>query len=184
MPSSLNSEQQKARDAVRRAVSYLRQCGIRVPRFVLTTSWSRSVGGAEVAFDGRISRMNMGRYPSDFLRDWLAMHELGHVLWNEHRPLRWKRFREAFGTPAPDNYDELYRSESWKTAATHRLSWLPGIHRPHGEPSWYGARAGGEERFCELLGLLYANEDFAEEPPADLADLWEVCWDHGLCRMI
>lgn len=179
----LDKEQQLARDAVRHAVTYLRRCGIRVPKFILTTEWSAPVGGSAVYFDGRVSRLNMGRYPTAFLRNWLSIHELGHVLWNEHRPLRRKKFREAFGAPAPDNYDTLYRSESWKTAATHRLSWLSGVHRPQGEPSWYGAKGGGEERFCELLGLMYANEDFAETPPPDLFDLWQTCWNHGLAHM-
>lgn len=179
----LEKEQQLAKDAVRRAVAYLRRCGIRVPRFVLTTERTMLIGGSAVYFDGKISRLNMGRYPSDFLRDWLAMHELGHVLCNEHQPLRRKKFREAFGAPAPADYDTLYRTESWKTAATGRLSWLSGPHRPHGEPSWYGARAGGEERFCELIALLYANEDFAESPPPDLAELWDTCWNHGLAHM-
>jgi hypothetical protein len=179
----IEKEQSLAREAVQRAVSYLRQCGIRIPRFTLTTNWSRPVGGSEVTFDGRTPRLNMGRYPTEFLRDWFAMHELGHVLWNEHRPLRRKKFREAFGAPAPDDYDRLYLTEGWKTAASGRLSWLSGPHRPYGEPSYYGARAGGEEKFCELIGLIYANEDFAENPPADLADLWNTCWDHGLSRM-
>jgi hypothetical protein len=179
----IEKEQRLAKDAVRRAVAYLRRCGIRVPRFVLTTEWSAPIGGSAVYFDGRVSRLNMGRYPTAFLRDWLAMHELGHVLWNEHQPLRRKKFREAFGAPEPDDYDTLYLTESWKTAATHRLSWLPGIHRPHGEPSWYGARGGGGERFSEILGLMHANSDFAKPPPPDLAELWDTCWHHGLAHM-
>jgi len=180
----LEKEQQLAKDAVREAVAYLRRCGIRVPRFVLTTEWNAPIGGSSVSFDGRVSRLNFGRYPNTFLRNWLAMHEIGHVLWNEHQPLRRKKFREAFGAPAPENYDTLHRTESWKTAATHRLSWLPGIHRPHGEPSWYGATAGGEEKFAELIALLYSCEDFAESPPPDLRELWDTCWNHGLAHMV
>lgn len=109
--------------------------------------------------------------------------ELGHLLWHLHRPLRWKRFREAFGEPRPRDYDSLAREEGWKTAVSWKLSTLSGPHRPKGQPSWYGARAGGEECFCELIGLMYANGDFAKAPPADLADLWNCCWNHGLARM-
>jgi hypothetical protein len=175
--------QQLARDAIHKAASYLRSCGIRVARFNLTTRWDVPFGGSEVIFDGVTSRLNMGRYPTTFLRNWFAMHELGHILFNHHRPLRWKRFREAFGAPEPANYPDLYRTEAWKTASSGLLSWLPGPHRPAGEPSWYGTTAGGEERFCELIAFMYASEDFAEEPPSDLADLWETCWSHGLSRM-
>lgn len=88
---------QLARDAVHQAAAYLRSWGICVPRFTITTKWDVPLGGSEVAFDGTTSRLNMGRYPNSFLRNWFAMHELGHVIWNEHRPLRWLKFREAFG---------------------------------------------------------------------------------------
>ena len=30
---------------------------------------------------------------------------------------------------------------------------------------------------------MYANEDFAESPPPDLAELWDTCWHHGLAHM-
>ncbi|WP_035600615.1 hypothetical protein [Haloferula sp. BvORR071] len=183
MKTPPTKSQQLARDAVQQAAAYLLSCGIRVPRFTITTKWDLPLGGSEVVFNGTTSRLNMGRYPTSFLRNWFAMHELGHVLWNEYRPLHWKKFREAFGEPAPADYLELYRTESWKTAASGRLSWLPGPHRPPGEPSWYGARAGGQERFCELIALMYASEDFAEPPPTDLRGLWQTCWDHGLSRM-
>lgn len=177
-------EKQLAKDAVRRAVKYLRACKIKVPRFALTTNWNTPIGGSMVIFDGTRSHLNMGRYPTAFLRDWLAMHELGHVLWNHHQPLRRKKFRVAFGAPAPANYHQLHLRHSWKTAATHRLSWLPGIHRPAGEPSWYGAKAGGQERFCEVLGLLWAQSNFAADPPPDLAELWDTCWHQGLAHMV
>lgn len=39
MPPASTNEQQKARDAVRRALGYLTSCGIHVPRFRLTSRW-------------------------------------------------------------------------------------------------------------------------------------------------
>jgi hypothetical protein len=181
------NQQLKAREAVRCAASYLRSCGIRLPRFRLTTEWASlmSVGGSHVHWSGRSYHLNMGRYPTTFLRHWFAMHELGHLLWLRHDPLRRKGFRTAFGDPLPPDYDSLHRRESWKTplALQLYLPRRPGPHRPAGEPSWYGARAGGEERFCELIGLMYAHGDFSKEPPDDLADLWDCCWEHGLSRM-
>jgi hypothetical protein len=171
----------KARAAVAEAAAYLRSCGIRLPRYRVTAAPPEDrnpFGGSYVIGSGGTLRLNMGRYPTQFLRHWFAMHELGHVLWHLHRPLRWKRFREAFGEPAPENYDEVHQREAWKTALSK------GSIRPDGEPSFYGARAGGEERFCELLGFIYARGDFSMAPPDDLADLWHTCWNHGLSRMI
>jgi hypothetical protein len=40
-----------------------------------------------------------------------------------------------------------------------------------------------EERFCELIGLMYANGNFSKDPPADLVELWDTCWSAGLVRM-
>ena len=181
------NQQVIARDAVRQAASYLRSCGIRLPRFKLTTEWASlmSVGGSHVHWSGRSYQLNMGRYPTAFLRHWFAMHELGHLLWLRHHPLRRRGFRAAFGDPLPPDYDSLHRSESWKTplALQFYLPRCPGPHRPAGEPSWYGARAGGEERFCELIGLMWAHGNFSEPPPADLSGLWDRCWEHGLSRM-
>src|SRR5690606_32940934 len=112
--------------------------------------------------------------------------ELGHLLWACHRPLRWKAFRMHFSTPTPprDEYVRIHKRESWKTALCGRLSWKAGVSRPQGEPSWYGARAGGEERFCELLALMYANGGFSRNSPDDLATLWDDCWHGGLARMV
>lgn len=176
----------KARAAVREAADYLRYCGIRLPRFRITTEPRGGripVGNSYVTGFGGILRLNMGRYPTLFLRRWFAMHELGHVLWDLHRPLRWKRFREEFGEPESSDYDGKAAEEAWKTAASWRFSRRTGPHRPVGQPSWYGARAGGQERFCELLGLMWAHGDFTEAPPRDLAELWDTCWEHGLSRM-
>ena len=176
----------KARAAVSEAADYLHSCGIRLPHYRVTAvppEGRNPFGGSYVTDFGGTLRLNMGRYPTPFLRHWFAMHELGHLLWHLHQPLRWKRFREAFGEPPPPGYENLAREEGWKTAGSWKLSKLHGPHRLKGQPSWYGARAGGEERFCELLGLMYANGDFSKAPPADLADLWNCCWHRGLARM-
>ncbi len=180
-----HSPETTAKKAVRDAVAYLKSCDIRVPDFKLTAHLPEKgrIGGSYVTGFGGELHLNMGRYPTSFIRNWFAMHEIGHVLWATHRPLRWKCFREAFGEPQPGNYDAIHKSESWKTAGTHLFSWASGPHRPKGQPSWYGARAGGEERFCELIGLMYAHGDFAQPPPGDLAKLWDCCWEHGLSRM-
>jgi hypothetical protein len=174
-----------SKKAVRDALAYLKSCGIRIPSFKLTAQPPEKgpIGGSFVTEFGGELQLNMGRYPTPFTRNWFAMHEIGHLLWAAHRPLRWKDFREAFGDPQPANYEEIYKSESWKTAATHLLSRHSGPYRPKGQPSWYGARAGGEERFCELIGLMYAHGNFSKCPPRDLASLWECCWEHGLSRM-
>ena len=173
-----------AADAVERAVDYLRSCRIRVPEFEMSTDWTTWIGGSHVTTQGRKASLNMGRYLGTFIRDWFAMHELGHVLWACHGPDRRKAFREEFGEPFPKNYDQVHARESWKTPMFHDASWEFGLQRPEGEPSWYGARAGGEERFCELIALMYAHGDFSKEPPTDLARLWTVCWKHGLSRMV
>lgn len=170
----------KGRAAVAEAVAYLRYCGIRLPRFRLTTEPPKGRlkwGGSFVDGSGGSLRLNIGGYPTRFLSRWFAMHELGHLLWNLHRPLRWKRFRAEFGEPQPDDYENIHMWESAKTAGSL------GKVRPKGEPSHYGARGGGEERFCELLGLMWAQGDFTKPPPEDLAGLWDTCWEHGLSRM-
>ena len=171
--------------AVREAAAYLRSCCIHLPKFRLVASdEGRLYGGSFVAVSGTSPLVNIGDYPTAFLRNWFAMHELGHLLWASHRPLRWKSFRKEFGDPPPAGYGDLARVEAWKTPGTWKLSWRPGAPRPEGQPSWYGARAGGQERFCELLGFMWAHGDFSEPPPADLAGLWDCCWHQGLSRMV
>jgi hypothetical protein len=173
-----------AKEAVDEAFDYLRQCGIRLPRFRVTVEAGIvGLGGSFVSGTGRALRLNMGYYPTTFLRQWFAMHELGHVLWRHHKPLRWKRFRQEFGEPCPRNYEEIHKKYSAITAVSSKLSWYPGPHRPKGQSSWYGNYGGGEERFCELIGLMWANKDFSAEPPSDLTELWDACWNHGLARM-
>ena len=131
-------------------------------------------------------RLTMGKFPTAFVRNWFAMHEIGHLLWAKHQPLRRKRFRKYFGDPTPTwgDYIEIHKRHAWKTAATLTLSWWTGPHRPAGQPSHYGAHAGGEERFCELIALMYAHGDFSADPPPDLTELWDVCWSEGLSRMV
>jgi hypothetical protein len=179
-------QEAKAKSAVLEAAAYLRYTGIRLPHFRVTTlpSGGATFGGSFVDGFGGTLRVNMGHYPIAFLRRWFAMHELGHVLWDLHRPLRWKSFRKEFGEPDPEDYENKAREEAWKTAASWRFSKVSGPHRPKGQPSWYGARAGGQERFCELLGLLWAHGDFTKDPPGDLSKLWSCCQEHGLSRMI
>lgn len=142
-----------ANTAINEATRYLKSCGIRLPDFKLTFSDKR-VGGSMVEYEPL--RLTIGNYPNTFLRNWFTMHEIGHLLWAGHQPLRHKTFRKHFGDPTPewDEYEKIYRRDAWKTAATHQLSWRPGPHRPSGQPSHYGANAGGEERFCELIALM------------------------------
>lgn len=104
--------------SVNDAANYLRSCGIHLPDFQITTEFpdQTPLGGSFVDGYGHCLRLNMGRYPTAFLRNWFAMHELGHILWVTHKPLRWKRFRETFGEPRPPDYDDIHRTESWKTA--------------------------------------------------------------------
>jgi len=182
------TKSEKSKAAVRQAAAYLRSCGIRLPHFKLTAETPKRFpfGGSFVdgydRYDGQL-RLNVGWCPVPFIRNWFAMHELGHILWDEHDPLRWKRFRAEFGGADPEGYDGLAIKETWKTMIAGRLNWIPGPHRPKGEPSWYGARGGGQERFCELLGLMWAHDAFSKNPPKDLADLWDCCWNDGLSRM-
>lgn len=167
------------------AADYLINYGIRLPKFELTNdsppkgSW----GNSYVIQNGNHLLLNIGNYPTSFIRNWFAMHELGHILWATYHPLRWKRFRQEFGDPRPSDYYDLARKEGWKTVASWSLSKLHGFNRPEGQPSWYGAKAGGEERFCELIAFMYANGDFSKSPPVDLEELWDCCMDDGLSRM-
>lgn len=116
--------------------------------------------------------------PNDFVTEWFVMHEVGHVLWHFYEPCRNRAFRSVFGVPEPDNYHQIYRNLSWQGPALQLLG-----RRPHGEPSPYGEQGGGEERFCELIGLMYATGGFDQCPPKDLRIMWETCWHHGLARM-
>jgi hypothetical protein len=174
----------KSEAAVAAAADYVRAQGIFLPRFALSAVTGRFMGGARTTVD-KPYRLRIGTYPTSFLRRWFAMHELGHLLWAEHAPLRSRVFRRCFGEPLPRDYDDMPGRHSWKTVVAGPLSRFPGPHRPKGEPSWYGAIAGGEERFCELIALMYANYyGFDAQPPPDLAELWNACSRYGLSRMM
>jgi hypothetical protein len=175
--------QQKARESVHLAADYLNDCGIHVPPFRLSVERKRRFGGSFVDFNGSVPTLNIGSFPSSFLRNWVAIHEIGHLLWNYYRPLRWKPFRTEFSAPRPNDYQAVYEKVAWITPTSHAVGWLAGPQRPAGEPSWYGAKAGGEERFCEMIALIYAHGDFSKPPPPDLAGLWNCCWTHALARM-
>ena len=86
-----SSQATQARTSVLEAADCLRSCGIRLPRFKITTEPPEGrmpFGGSFVdGIDGSL-RLNMGCYPTVFQRRWFAMHELGHLLWHLHRPLR------------------------------------------------------------------------------------------------
>jgi hypothetical protein len=178
----------RSRKAVKEAAAYLKSCGIWLPRFTLTATpppGEAALGNSFVVLEGNKITLNIGRYEDSFSRNWFAMHELGHVLWRAHRPLRWKVFRHHFGAATPPDYDDIVDAEAWRTSSQGKLSWYAGHHRPRHEPSWYGARGGGEERFCELIAFMYAHcGGFLNKPPRDLSLLWSDCWNHGLSRMI
>lgn len=178
--ATMTQGQKSAKKTVRDAARYLQSCGIRLPDYRLTADFEKWIGGAYVEGD----RLNMGSYPLGFLRRWFAMHELGHLLWQEHHPMRRRLFAKKFGGKQPRDYEEISEKYSRYTPATFSLSWYAGPHRPKGQPSWYGKKAGGEERFCDLIAFMYANcSDFASNPPPDLKTLWNACWTHGLSHM-
>ena len=120
--------------AVDQATRYLKSCGIRLPLYELTIS-DRLIGGSMVEYEPL--RLTMGSYPTTFTRNWFAIHEIGHMLWAEHRPLRRKTFRKYFGDPAPEweEYEKIYKRDSWKTATTHKLSWLVRTGLPVNPPT-------------------------------------------------
>ena len=121
--------------------------------------------------------LHLGCYPTLFSTEWFVMHEVGHVLWYFYEPCRKRAFKRFFGSPAPDDYDDIHAKLSWRGPL------LPDLARPQGEPSPYGAEGGGEERFCELIGLMYARGGFDRRPPRDLRRMWSAAWDNGLARM-
>ena len=182
------SHRDKAAEALGRAKTYLRDCGIKLPEFSIGFEQSESfpyLGNNYVLSGGGEYHLNLGRLPNGFVRDWFTMHELGHILWAHYKPLRRKHFRSYFGEPTPPRreYENIYKKYSAITPASWRLSWLPGPLRPEGNPSYYAKYGGGEERFCELIGFMYAHADFSSDGPKDLNDLWQVCWEHGLQNM-
>lgn len=155
---------------------YLEACDIYVPQFKLTIH--RKPGGSSVKHDIR-DHLNLGCYPTRFMTEWWVMHEMGHILWNYYSPCDNRKFAQAFGAPQPEDYDDIHRKYSPFSTLAETLRM-----RPENEPSPYGAKAGGEERFCELLGLMYASGGFDQAPPEDLEKLWNVCWHSGLADMV
>lgn len=118
-----STHETKAMAAVHEAADYLRACGIGLPRYRLTAlppEGNSPFGGSFVTGFGGTLHFNMGRYPTLFLRRWFAMHELGQHLWDLHRPLRWKAFRQEFGEPPPQDYDQL--AGLWDTCWHHGLA--------------------------------------------------------------
>jgi len=122
--------------------------------------------------------LHLGCYPTRFIAEWWVMHEVGHVLWHFYEPCRDRKFAKYFGAPRPDDYDDIHR----KLAFYGPIAATLGL-RPRGEPSPYGRDGGGEERFCELIGLMYATGGFDQHAPKDLQRMWSACWNNGLARM-
>lgn len=162
------------KDVLRDVLEYLASCGLSVPRF--RTRVYRRLGGSYFLHGVRGPTLNLGCYGLRFWTEWFVMHEVGHVLWDFYDPCRNRMFRRWFGEPTPANYDSL-GNLPWRGPV------LGKVARPIGEPSHYGAAAGGEERFCELLGYMYAHGGFDRQAPSDLRRIWSVCWIHGLSRM-
>ena len=153
--------------AVERAVGYLTSCGISLPEFKLQPATDKRVGGSCVEYDPL--RLTMGNYPNTFLRNWFAMHEVGHLLWAKHRPLRSRAFRRHFGDPAPDSpvYDAVHKRDSWITAATMKLSWWSGLHRLLLTLRHFVAPlfAAGAERKAWEVKKAYRSEFSFHSPP-------------------
>lgn len=172
----LNRMRDMTRDVLSDVVEYLDACDVFVPDF--RHAIHRSIGGSYVSDTPSGCFLHLGCYPTRFVAEWWVMHEIGHVLWHFYQPCRNATFKRYFGAEMPDNYDDIHRKLAFygPIATTVRL-------RPRGEPSPYGAQAGGEERFCELIGLMYTTGGFDQRPPKDLNTIWRACWNHGLARM-
>lgn len=161
------------RDIFNEVLDYLDRCNVFVPPFRHRIN-QRFFGSHFIDADAGPFLL-LGCYPSRFVTEWFVMHEVGHVLWHFYQPCRNRAFRQLFGSPEPDDYFDIHMRLSWRGPFRPRA-------RPPGEPSFYGAEGGGEERFCELIGFLYATGGFDRRPPRDLRALWTVCWD-ALTRM-
>ena len=157
-------------------IEYLWACDVCLPDF--RHAIHRHIGGSYVSETSSGCFLHLGCYPTEFVAEWWVMHEVGHVLWHFYQPCRNLTFKRYFGAELPDNYDDIHRKLSFYGPLA-----APVGLRPRGEPSPYGAQAGGEERFCELLGLMYATGGFDQRPPKDLNAMWNACWNHGLARM-
>ena len=168
--------QSQTRDVLHDVIEHLDACGVFLPDFHHVIH--RRIAGSYFRDTASGCFLHLGCYPTRFVAEWFVMHEVGHVLWHFYEPCRRPTFKRYFGADVPDNYVDLHRSLSFYGP----IATFVGL-RPGGEPSPYGAQAGGEERFCELLGLMYATGGFDRRPPNDLKALWSACWNHGLARM-
>jgi hypothetical protein len=168
--------QNRTRDVLTDVIEYLDDCDVFLPDF--RHAIHRRIGGSYVSDNAFGCFLHLGCYPTRFIAEWWVMHEIGHVLWYFYEPCRHPTFKRYFGAEQPDNYDDIHRKLSFYGPLATRV----GL-RSHGEPSSYGAQGGGEERFCELIGLMYATGGFDQRPPNDLEAMWSVCWNHGLARM-
>ena len=171
-----NAMRDMTRNVLNDVIAYLDACGVFLPDF--RHAIHRRLVGSYVIEAPKGCFLHLGCYPTYFVAEWWVMHEVGHVLWRFYEPCRDRTFKRYFGTGIPDNYDDMHRNLSayGPPAAIFHL-------RPHGEPSLYGAQGGGEERFCELIGFMYATGGFDQCPPKDLRRMWSVCWNHGLSQM-
>jgi len=173
---ALNGLKDLTRDVLNDVIEYLDDCDVFLPDF--RHAIHTRVSGSYVSDTANGPFLHLGCYPTRFIAEWFVMHEVGHVLWHFYEPCCNRTFKRYFGAPMPDNYDDIHRKLALygPFAATLRL-------RPRGEPSAYGRDGGGEERFCELIGLMYATGGFDQRPPNDLRAMWRACWNHGLARM-
>ena len=164
------------RSVLNEVLEYLDACGVFVPDFRHAIHLRMS--GSYVTETPTGCFLHLGCYATRFIAEWFVMHEVGHVLWHFYEPSRNHIFKRYFGAGRPENYDDVHRWHSWRGPLRAGL----GV-RLRGEPSEYGALGGGEERFCELLGFMYATGGFDKAPPKDLSAMWRACWQHGLSRM-
>ncbi len=93
-------------------------------------------------------------------------HELGHAFEHNFKLTRFADWKAHFAEPAPDDYEEI------NTTLTRLKMWASP--RPYGEPSVYGQKMGGEERFCEVLRLMYQNGFTLPGKFSDIEDLWDA----------
>jgi hypothetical protein len=166
------------REVLNDVIAYLSDSGVFLPAF--RHRIHRRFFGSHFVVTESGPFLLLGCYPSRFVTEWMVMHEIGHVLWHFYQPCRDPVFRRYFGAPTPDadDYHEIHKRLSWRGPVLHRTNL-----RPRGEPSPYGAAGGGDERFCELIGLMYSSDDGFHKPPSDLSSMWRACWANGLSRM-
>lgn len=167
---------ERTRKILNEIIEYLGQSGIFLPDF--RHRIYRKFSGSEFKPSG--PSLMLGCYTTRYITEWFVMHEIGHVLWHFYDPCRDRTFRRYFGAPMPkyEEYLDIHRQFSWKGPVLHKTGF-----RPQGEPSPYGEKGGGEERFCELIGLMYSSKHGFHKPPSDLRAMWRACWEHGLSRM-